>query len=349
MAKKAQIEVQFNWIFVLIVGAIILTFFVVIVTRQRGAAEQVLSRDILNEIETLISGVAVSEGKTFLIELPDVPVVYNCDETCSGAVTIQGSGLQGVAIKEKSVFSPDTLRGQKVVMWSQEFNVPFRATNFFYMTSPQARYLIEKTDFGEFIHDELPPKIIIEEGIAQPAFTKDLFESVNDIQDLNNYKVKLVFFDTDPELPSSLVNMLDEDVSAIKVDEPTNDITFYQKNVNSFALIGNTKYIERSSLFGAVFAENLETYECMMENAFKNLDVVSQVYAERSLNLQIVYDADPTCKAYYDTLYIDEISNVANKGFKGMTSSDFIALQDSLRGLSSQNQFALAFSCAPVY
>ena len=41
--KKAAIEIQFNWMFVLVAGAVILSFFVFTVMRQRDIAGQAAS------------------------------------------------------------------------------------------------------------------------------------------------------------------------------------------------------------------------------------------------------------------------------------------------------------------
>ena len=39
LKKRGAVEVQFNWIFILIIGAVILLFFGVIIAKQRSAAD----------------------------------------------------------------------------------------------------------------------------------------------------------------------------------------------------------------------------------------------------------------------------------------------------------------------
>lgn len=351
---RAQVEVQFNWIFVMIVGAILLTFFVVVVNKQRESAGVALSADVLIELEKVIAGVAVSEGKTFLIEMPNVPIVYDCDDSCACALKVEGSGAQDIPIRNNPVFAPDGLKGLKVVMWSQPFNSPFRATNFFYMTSPQAKYLIEDVGSGPYIFDELPPTKIIEGGVDQPAFTKELFDptALDELEDTNNYKIKFILFETDPttmNLPLFIEVMSDSDVSAVEIIEDLNELKFYQKEGDSFVEVSTTNYIESSSLYGAVFAENIATYECMMNIAFENLNVVSQVYAQRGLLMQEEYSDRTECSIYYDTLYMDNIIDSTKNGFKEMTDVDFSSLRDAIRGLDSQNEGATLFSCAAIY
>ncbi|MFC1728428.1 hypothetical protein ACFLZ7_03120 [Nanoarchaeota archaeon] len=352
MRKKAQVEVQFNWIFVLIVGVILLAFFIMVVNKQRGAAETVLSADVLSELDKVIAGVTVSSGTTFLIEMPDVPIVYECGEGCACSIAIEGSGAQDIPIRNNPVFAPDRLRGQKIVMWSQEFNAPFRATNFFYMTSPQERYLVEDAGLGQYLYDELPPKTIIEDGTEQPAFTKELFNADNltELIDRNNYKLKFVFVETDPEdvfLPPFAEAMPNADVSAVKIDEDTNEIRFYQKRIDSFEETGRTSYIESSTLYASVFSESKEMYECMMDIAFENLNVVGQVYLNRSLVLYKGYENNTECRIYYDTLYLEDY--IIGETDEGFSQADIRVLREGIEGLSSQNEGAIVFSCAAIY
>ncbi len=347
--NKAQVEVQFNWMFVLLVGVVLLVFFITVVNRQKEASELTISADVLSKLENMINSVAVSEGKTFLIETPNVPFVYECDkETCACSIRVKARGATDINIKNNPVFAPNSIKGLKVLMWSQAFNIPFRATNFFYMTSPEVRYLIEDSYLGQFLYDSLPEKKIIEEGTDFPAFTKELFSDLNSIQNLNNYKVKFIFTDTMPansKIPNSLLNMPDADVSAVKINENNREMEFYQKKGGSFELKGKAKYIESASLYGAIFSENIETYKCMMENAFKNANFVAQVYKERAKILKELYADNPECAVYYDTIYLEEIINLLSRGF----DVDVTLLQDNIRLLKSQNEGALLSSCAAIY
>src|SRR3989344_7431655 len=62
MDKKAM-EVQFNWIFVLIVGAIILFFFITLAGRQKEVSGKQESLAVLDALETSISGQKASADR----------------------------------------------------------------------------------------------------------------------------------------------------------------------------------------------------------------------------------------------------------------------------------------------
>ena len=66
---KGQVEVQFNWIFVLIVGVIILSFFVAMAMSQKKSAEQGLNAIIMKRMQTALNGVQQGGDNRLLLDL----------------------------------------------------------------------------------------------------------------------------------------------------------------------------------------------------------------------------------------------------------------------------------------
>ena len=52
--KKAMIEVQFNWIFILIAGIIILVFFIGFASWHKDNVERRIAADVLVKIRTIL-------------------------------------------------------------------------------------------------------------------------------------------------------------------------------------------------------------------------------------------------------------------------------------------------------
>jgi hypothetical protein len=93
-------------------------------------------------------------------------------------------------------------------------------------------------------------------------------------------------------------------------------------------------------------------YECMMDLAFENANVVGSIYKERAAILQDKYGNkeseyySPECQIYYDPLYLEEIIAATEQGFQ---DADFSMLQSGMSGLESQNEGTLLFSCSAIY
>ena len=52
-AQKAQLAISFNWIFVIIVGAVFLTFFFSLISSQAKTSDQKVSATIAKQFQTI--------------------------------------------------------------------------------------------------------------------------------------------------------------------------------------------------------------------------------------------------------------------------------------------------------
>jgi len=337
--KKAQIEVQFNWIFVLIVGAVILVFFIAIVNVQKKAADKNLAYDILGKIDLIISGALTIPKTGQIFDMPRIDFNFQCDRISAFGVDKQ--------FQDRIVFGPDLLRGRQLIVWSQDWNVPYKTANFLYVTSDNVRYIIyynvTEQDANE-LNTELPDNI-----------TKEIVHA-NDfsgLEDRNNYKVRMIFlgdaYYTDIHnsdfLPQFMKDMPDSAVTAVQFFE--NDVMFYEKRGDM--LVANegltVKILGKPMKYGAIFAEDLEMFNCSYYKAFKKLVYVSRVYSRRESALNISYADNNDCKgqARADT-EIDQIAEAANS-----TPPDIVGIESSEGTIATKNNNALERSCAPVY
>ena len=59
---KGQVTVQFNWIYVMVAGAAILLFFIMIITQQKDMSEKRLNYKVMNILENIFTGSTVAEN-----------------------------------------------------------------------------------------------------------------------------------------------------------------------------------------------------------------------------------------------------------------------------------------------
>ena len=78
--KRGAVEIQFNWIFILIIGALILTFFFAIAQKQKQLSERRLGADISSELDLLFTGQGVSSNTISVMNIPNVPIKVSCDD-----------------------------------------------------------------------------------------------------------------------------------------------------------------------------------------------------------------------------------------------------------------------------
>jgi len=301
-SKKAFVEMQFNWIFIIIAGGVILLFFFSIVYKQKEVSDIKVTGTIKSDLRVILTGSKASTGTASLIAAPDLEISYDCQGYTIGRLS---------PIKPHAGFSPGLIKGYALMAWALDWNMPFRVTNFLYLTSPEIRYIIvnDATNFAEQLNETLPAKTIIQDKKRKILMNKEFVElgDLIDVEDKNNYKVRFVFFDQNPSGGlSDLDNMEDDDVTAISVYPTTGidgygEVEFFEKDGNNWgsAPKGTTYYVGKASLIGAVFTDDIETYDCNMKRAFKDLSIVSDVYLNRTKELVEFYRTYPdyACQA----------------------------------------------------
>lgn len=368
--KRGAIEVQFNWIFILIIGAIILLFFFAIIKTQKGISEKKISATVRRDIKAILTGAGVSTGTASLVEVPKIKVDYDCE----------GYSIQETSpIKPVVSFSPDSIVDIKLMLWALDWNIGYRVTNFLYITSPNIRYIlvfesgsIQQHTFVDIINETLPSKYIEEKKDKNILMNKEKAKLVSgqlkDLQDnlfinKNNYKVKFVFFNEDPSglFINELEDMEDEDVTAINIipDDPKcinnldcfGTVTYYTKDNDKFQNYdGNSYYIKLPSLIGAVFS-NLETYNCSMKDAFKRLQLVTEIYLNKTRVLKEYYSDSETYSATCLNIMteIETVLQDINSYSDSFSETNVEDIYDEINTLEDLNDRAIKLSCTEIY
>jgi len=284
--SKGFVEIQFNWIFVLIIGGIILVFFIGIAEKQKSVSEGKVSIKVRSDIKTILTGIRASTDTASIIDLIGKEISYNCE-----GYSVQGINPTQVGIS----FSPSKIKGFKVMAWSKDWSMPYRVSNFLMVTSPDIKYIIIGTsDIARELNNSLPPNFLTKGNNKQTLLNKELSGDTNDIKNDGNYRVRFVFFNHNPtgsEGLSNINSMEDSEVSAINIVgnslEGFGELKFYKKKGNNWENFPHSisYYLGKESLFAAVFTEDYKSYNCNMQKAFKHLSIVSDIYIRRTNSL----------------------------------------------------------------
>lgn len=342
--KKGVVEVQFNWIFILIAGAIILLFFGYLVFQIKGTAEEKTSTTVLSNLEPILTGAGVSTGTLNIVKLPNAEIEVSCERFAIGSLRS--------AIESEVIFAPRKIKGREMLTWALEWAVPFRVTNFLYLTSPNIIYVFVYDSGNEDLkkalfedNNEFP-----EEINKQIWSNNELEPQLSSIKELNNYEVRFIFLNTPKmEVASTFSEMDDKDVTALVIDadspDGTGKLTFYQKKGSSWQETGETRFLRKPSLIGAIFSYSYEDYVCNMGKAFRRLVHVSDVYSKRSGQLTGAGSAN--CGGYHTDAQtaLDQISTRASSGFPG----ELGRISDSITSLETLNKQAELGSCILIY
>ncbi|MBI2128636.1 hypothetical protein HYU07_00205 [Candidatus Woesearchaeota archaeon] len=350
--RKAVIEVQFNWIFVLIAGSLILLFFIAIVNWQRGLAETNLAKDVRNNLRTIImhSKLGTEESRENLIRTPNKRINFVCEEATS-SFNIEKTGVSE-SLATTVLFSPDYIKGREMVTYTMKWKSPFFIMNFLYITSPEVRYILVKDatteDKAKEFYDMLPEKISKE--IID--ISKLTVESDDKLEDKNNYEIKFIFFNAatgtiDITNAPSFFDKMKNQITAVSIND--DEVKFYEYDANSkyFRVQpGNAlPFLEVPSLIGAVFAEDAENYKCNMEKAFRKYKIMAELYKNRNE----LIGADATHCSYYTTTALDDMISKLDGGFGSADTSVMNAINADATALIRQSLDAESNSCPLIY
>lgn len=334
MRSKKGIEMQFNWLFVLVAGAAILLFFAVVIVKQKSIAEASTKATVLKSIEAIITSAGISTDTINTVTIPNSNIEVSCGRLSLGAVSKQSQNL--------ILFAPSLIKGDKLITQTSAFNVPYRATNLLYATSPQLRYIIiGNTNLAREINKSLPSDL-----------KKEFYQSTPEIRDENNYRIRFVLVEDMIDFPKALEKMPNSDVTAIRIigGIEKGKIEFYQKDGSSWLAKGKSVYIGKSPLIGALYADTVDLYECNMKNAFSKLNLVTKIYSERARELiknAAVSSRQVQCNEIYNKA-LTQLNSIFAASLN-FDEQNVNALTTAEKLLIDENKRAQAYSCALVY
>ncbi len=320
--KKGVVEIQFNWIFILIAGAIILALFAGLILKQKGVSETSTNTLVLNNLDAAIAGSEVSAGTVNTIKIPKAEIEFGCNMYSIGDVSKQLNAM--------NIFTSSVLGGNSIITYTLDWSVPYRVTNLVYLVNPKTRYALVADSFNDRelsknISDMIPSEI-----------KKDEYTTLN-VQNKNDEKVRMIFFGQNPVLPNALNGM--GDITALRVDDGI--LEFFEVENNNFVSKGTSYYIGEETLLGAIFTDDLEIYNCVMENVFLKLNIVSQVYKEK---FDYLKSASPVLCGY-DSAPISNILS-ASKKFNDLNIDK---INNAAKDLEIQNKALQKKSCVLIY
>ncbi len=271
--KKGAIEIQFNWIFVLIAGFAIFLFIISLIMSQRDKADESLNLQVINKLASSITGKQQSSNAYNEIETMDTTLQFFCDvDTNYSDFKLKGGNAQSLPFQ--IIFAPSSLSGTKLQTWTQEFNLPFQITTFLYMTSPSTAYVFYGQDNGQAkeLYDEFPGN-----------FTKFMIISEDKIPNDFSKMIVVCFEDNCPtQPPKPKYNMIKINTYGKPTDSVGN-ISFYKAGT---PIEKDVPFITKSAIYGAIFSNDPDYYRCEMNRAMKQFEIKRNLTEER-INLMV--------------------------------------------------------------
>ncbi|MBI4151289.1 hypothetical protein HY492_04125 [Candidatus Woesearchaeota archaeon] len=349
MAVRGQLEIQFNWIFILVAGAVILGFFFSIIVKQQNVSEQKLAISLVNELDAITTGASVAKGAAQRLDLPKAGIDFACSSECTCSFSI---GKVSRDFKDKLLFAPKRIEGDDIVFWTLDWKIPFRATNFLFATNERIKYFFVTDDSQESQQLKAKVQALIPEQVNADFITLadvDCNTNPECVRNENYVQVKLVFLNIDPNFGGLQLHESFSDTTISAALITPDYVNFYKrKNLRSQEFdAARAYYVGDAGLFASIFAEDEQMFRCNLQEASRKLGYVSKVLADR----MEVFRGDAELIAQgcpYNPGTLDAIRTLAVSQASAL-NADVLVLRDHASTLNIENEALLRQSCPTLY
>ena len=350
-SKKGAIEVQFNWMFVIIVGSLIILFFFSVVKTTGKASNEGIYIELKQHLDSILSQSQVDVGKTRTISLPRISLDIGCT-----TLDIEKASSAPKQIVYRTIFSPDKIGdGADMITYSQYWDMPYPVDYFLYITSRQIRYNIINTISGCDNKDSCKSLMEMIKKAFPANTTLETKRSASDVA-FNNYdKERFIFIsknasDTDVFLTKGIEGMRDQDVTAINIIRPDANygkVMFYKKKGDVFKEDKKSPYLGFQMLLGAIMSEST-LYECNVNKTMLKFRIMSRIYYNRTAQFLSTHHTNSLCNLIYENAY-SKFSSIMKALNTGMSLEAFETIAEKANEIRIQNENALMESCPLIY
>jgi len=294
--RKGVVDVQFNWIFVMIAGFVIFIFIISVVFAQKRNADTQAGTSAINQIKTLIEGRQQTGDVYSEIAFPRTNINFMCAEAAQDKYyfTFKIENAERTQLPTEIIFAPQNLATNKIMVWSQAFDLGFPVSVFTYITTADSIILIYDpnynsngggSSYASQIFNDLPSNI-----------TKKFVKNDAEIKKYNNYtRVRILCFE-DMGCPDAAaydyINITSAQGAGLY---GYGNVTFHKKTDHIYNPQQVVPYITKSGLYGAIFSDNTEYYSCQMSRALKQFEIKRSLVESRLTLMQDDLD-DSDCK-----------------------------------------------------
>ncbi|MGM5483638.1 MAG: hypothetical protein ACQER9_01830 [Nanobdellota archaeon] len=338
--KKSQISQQFNWIFAILAGAVIIMFFIFVIGQIKLSSEAKLSAKVLNNFDAILSGSSASPETLSRMETTSLlKFSVNCEKDGFSEIRLE-KGSSSVPITQKPVYSPGKIDAEMLFIYTLPIKKPFYSGNSLLISDSKTMFVFFGNQEGsssyiKSLYNYFPDNI----SKDHTGYFKEKYKEYNKV---------IVLSTQDPPALNSAdekyegQNILkDININWLKIKTGDNKIEFYEKRKKEKNLknIGEIENIfSRDYYMLAAFSKDPVFYRCNLKKISKRLNIISKIYKKRAEKL---LNKNTECSVEYQ----DAISL-----YQKIEKSDIpLEEKETIKKLKNTNQALLMKSCPLIY
>jgi len=369
MKKKAQIQLTFHWIYILIAGAIILLFFTGIVLKQKDISEEKLNQEVTRIMESILIGAGVSEKTKQFINikgLSDYVFEFNCQD---GYGSFGIKGRDSIEMPTEAIFSPQEMKTTGMIFWSLPYELPYKVSDLLMVSSINTKYFVvggENTPFRLELENSISSSPEDEAKFNFEFINQDQY---NEITSGGNYQIRIIYLQSINQLnkgniPTNLNEMDPTKLTAVEING--NTITYFQKQKNNPTWIMLNQPLNLISIapekdstkYAAIFSQTPQNYQCNLMKALHRMKYITQIYGEKLTEIITYYQTNPSATHHDSCLLLlknqvqfsfGQLQTAVNLCSDSNSYQDCQSIPAHAIALKSANQVLQDEGCAQLY
>lgn len=353
--NKKAFEMEFHWVFVLIAGALILIFFFTMAQKQKTISQDRLTLTLSTQLENVFISAMQNEGTAQTIPLPTKGIIFYAPSQQPCGQTLCDCNYyifdRPTKFADKIMFVPNELNAPEAIVWTFAWKTPFRATNFFYMTTKKTKYLFV-VNTEDSASKQLKNKILRD---LPEEIEKEIIEDTSKLSKTETYNfenTRIIFINKEPSVSEVNTASKGRQASIVHIDLQNNEAIFYNKKTTGSFEQTTQKFmldttgseaINEAMLYGVIFAEHPHLYECQIKEAYKKLSNVARIIKMRAGEIETaIQPTKPQC--VYPTTVIGTMETNAKNAAQNPLTATLLGEAKALKKIAEEQ-----LDCPHIY
>jgi len=351
---KGQLEISFNWIFILIAGAAILFFFITIITKEKNDTQTQIDLRVAQNLEKVLSVIRQNTASVQVLDAFNSDAEFRCEGNDYSLGL--GDGSTSSTLESDIIFAPQSIGdGAKLIAWTQNIDMPYTVASGLYLSDERVMYI--------FLYDGLQSTVDLYNGFPE-QFTKKLLylddpnptpgqSLLRDYTDAG-FK-KYVVVGRKDFLYTSIIDPSVRKKASVVIFDPDGGVDqgtvgFYENpsGRSNEQPDATEVYVSREMLYGAIISGNDELYKCSQDKVMEKFRIVSQVVNYTLQELKDEYEIWQPCRVYYNDIFtVEEIGKMIE--YSKDIGNNLQLFVDSRDKIEDYNREILSTSCPLIY
>ncbi|MBN2459266.1 hypothetical protein JXB28_03190 [Candidatus Woesearchaeota archaeon] len=285
---KKGFAMQFNWIFVLIGGAIIFGFFFSLINNLLQSEDVSTKIKATQEVDAMFKINLASDNTQKTIEFTsNIKINFFAERTSTySEYSVEGSP-RAARYDYNAIFSPNELEGDELIVQSFVLDLPFRSMPVVYVTNKEVEYvLLGISPAVQTVLSDLPEDInwkqheVLGDMSSYPDRNYDRTVFVTDKETFDTSGMAWVRFNN--------FNRPAERIFAVVMAPGTGtiagygEISFYKYDPNQgLVLAGTSPFFDHKILTGAIISHDRDIYENNLRKVLRRINLLTDLYVKK--------------------------------------------------------------------